>query len=152
MTFLSVCNRCLQSYELTILQKDKELVSQLEDATGFAKCPRHCGGFINLYPVTEFTALRDGNVLARDPMQLTAKELYGAVFGAGLPDEIPRHPELVESILKANKVVGVKLEQTDERSGIYLHEIVLENGLTIHLGGGIGPRVVKITKETKCSI
>lgn len=148
MTFLSICNRCFQSYELTILPKDRELMSQIEDPTSFTKCPRHCGGLINLYPVVEFSELQ-GNALSKDPMQLTAKELYAAFYGSGLPDELPRRTEIVESLLKANTITAVKLEQADETSGIYLHAIELANGLTIHLGGGIGPRVVKITKEMK---
>jgi len=134
----------MQPYEILVQVSDVDLVRQLIDEHGLSPCPRLCGGRINVFNDETIKALQHGKQLA-PVISLTGKQLYQAVHGAGLPDEVPTSAEVITSILKANKVVDLQLEETDGR--FYLHEIKLENGLTIHLGGGARARVVKITKE-----
>lgn len=145
MIIISVCNSCLQCLRLNLTPADKDLLTQIEVAPGMCKCPREgCTGIINLMPVTEFTHLEGKVALTDNVIELTAKELYAALYGNGLPDEIQRDPTVVEALLKANRVIEAQVEKTSSGS-VYLHTITLENGLIIHLGGGMGPRVVKIT-------
>jgi hypothetical protein len=145
----SLCNSCLQAYDLEFTSVDKDLIGQIEVQAGMARCPRHCGGLINIGPVQEFKhVVTEGNRLFKDPIHLTAQELYAAIYGNGLPDEIPRDIDVVESLMIAHKVVGTTLEMAPTGE-IYLHSLKLSNDVTVHLGGGMGPRVVKITKPRK---
>jgi hypothetical protein len=146
MILMSLCNSCLQPFELLVQPSDAHLVKQIADKDGLtAPCPRLCGGRINLVgnPVIKEMASK-----LKEPMRVTGQELYKAVNGMGLPDEIPTTMEVVEALLLANSVVAAAVEETDGK--IYLHELSLSNGLTLHLAGGPrGSRVIKITKENQ---
>ena len=49
MIILSLCNSCLQPYQLLIQPSDTELVKQIASQDGhLCPCPRLCGGQINL--------------------------------------------------------------------------------------------------------
>lgn len=81
----------------------------------------------------------------KEPLHITGLQLYQAVNGLGLPDEIPKDSIIVESLLKANKLTGVAVEEVNGRT--YLHELKFENGVTLHLGAGQrGAQVLKLTK------
>ena len=144
MKIFSVCNTCFQTYSLITEQEYTALLKSLEELGGsLAKCPRLCGGKINIVPVEELKLPK--NRMFKEPLELTVKELYAAIHGNGLPDEIPKDVLVVEAMLLSSKIK--KVETDTIHSGIYLNSLTLENGVTIHLGGGIGPRVVKVTKE-----
>jgi len=142
----ALCNSCLQPLQILIEGSDAPLIRQIADENGTTcKCPRLCGGHINLIgdPTIEQMA---NDPRLKTPMKITAKELYKAVNGAGLPDEVSISKETLDALLKAGKVVGTKLE--DAHGKLYLHELLLDNGLTIHLASGLrGSQVLKVTKE-----
>lgn len=145
MIVRSLCNTCLQRYEILIQASDVGLVKQVTDDGYTAPCPRLCGGRINMAGDSVIDALQSHAQL-KDAISLTGLELYRAVNGAGLPDEVSTDPVVVESMLKANRITGVELEEINGR--VYLHELRLENGVVVHLGAGSpGARVIKITKE-----
>ncbi|TXH09041.1 MAG: hypothetical protein E6R04_09170 [Spirochaetes bacterium] len=78
-------------------------------------------------------------------MKVTGKQLYQAVNGLGLPDEIPTSVEVLEALLAGSEVVETTTEEFNK--AVFLHEIKLKNGSTIHLGSGLkGAQVLKITK------
>lgn len=143
----SLCNTCFQRYEIRVEPNDVPLLKQLADEHWLTGCPRHCGGKINLSNPSDhvFKELVN-NPMLKDPLSLTAQELFKAAKGGGLPDEIPKSMELVVALLKSSPVVGVNA-QFDGKN-VYLHEIALENGSCIHLAAGSrGAQVLKITKE-----
>jgi hypothetical protein len=143
----SLCNKCLQPFQILLEAGDAALIRQisLEDAGRLCKCPRLCGGKINLVGDPMIAEMGDK---LREPMTLTGKELYAAVNGLGLPDEVEKDPEVIRSLLVANKVVAVDIEVVLGR--LYLHELKLDNGFTIHLASGArGSQVLKVTKERK---
>jgi hypothetical protein len=146
MIIRSLCNSCFQTYELMVEPGEVHLVKQVATDDGITcPCPRLCGGKINLAGDPAIEAMTKGQAM-RTPLPLSGKELYKAVMGAGLPDEIPQAKETLEALLKANKVVGMMLEEDDKK--FYLHELKLENGLTLHLASGLrGAQVLKVTKE-----
>ena len=66
--------------------------------------------------------------------------------GMGLPDEIPSSGVVVDSLLRANNVLAVSVEEYQGK--VFLHELHLANGMVIHLAAGTkGAQVLKITKE-----
>jgi hypothetical protein len=146
MKFTAVCNACMQPFVLDLEPEDKPLLAQvtLEDPEGMlCRCPRLCGGRINLVPDPTIELMSKS---LREPLHLTGKELYVAVHGLGLPDEVVRTVETVEAMLKAHKIVGVDLEAVND--AVFLHELKLESGVTIHLSAGArGAQVFKMTKE-----
>jgi hypothetical protein len=144
---LSVCNSCLQPFQILLEAGDVDLVKQIsvDDGGRLCKCPRLCGGKINLVGDPVITAMTDK---LREPMTITGRELYVAVHGLGLPDEITKDPEVIRALLKSNKVADLFLEEINGR--VYLHEVRLENGYTLHLAAGArGAQVLKVTKERK---
>jgi len=143
MIINSVCSTCLQPFKILIQVSDLELVKQISTNEGrTCPCPRLCGGEINLVGEPE---LIEG-IRLRDPMELTGLQLFQAVGGLGLADEIPKDTTVIESLFKACKVVSVDLEEVG--GNFYLHEIRLEGGVVVHLSSGArGARVLKITKE-----
>lgn len=144
MIVRSLCNSCFQPYELLIEASDIDLLKQIADEAGHtAPCPRLCGGRINLVgePVIDHMRTK-----FRESMNITGKELYQAVNGLGLADEVPKDITSLTSILRANRVVGVDIEEVDNR--FYLHELKLEGGVTFHLASGPrGAQVLKVTQE-----
>ncbi len=146
MIVRSLCNTCFQPYELLIEASDVDLVKQVADESGLlCPCPRLCGGSINLAGEPSIEEMSKDRRL-RDPLPLTGKQLYKAVLGAGLPDEIPSSPELVEGLLLSKRVVGVDIGGEDVT--VYIRSIRLENGTVIHLSSGqFGAQVQKVTKE-----
>lgn len=142
----TLCNTCLQSFELILEASDLELVRQISDDLGHTcLCPRLCGGSILLVgDDTSREMARDSRL--RDPLRLSGKELYKAVLGAGLPDEIARDEAVLQSMLIANSITDVSIEKVGDV--LYLHEIRLVNGVTLHLTSGQrGAQVLKMTKE-----
>jgi hypothetical protein len=144
----SLCNTCFQPFQVLIEMSDVNLIRQIAVEDGkLAPCPRLCGGFINMQGDDTIEQMANDPRL-KAPMQITGKELYKAVNGAGLPDEVPQSKETIEALLKANKVVGTKLEELNGK--FYIHEVLLENGLTLHLAAGLrGAHVLKVTKELR---
>lgn len=145
MIVRSLCNTCLQRFELLLKPGDAPLLRQIAQESGkFCPCPRLCGGMINLQHDPAIEQLQEGPRL-RDPMTLTGAQLYQAVNGAGLPDEIPKDEAVIDSLLRANHIVKCALEHVGDR--IYLHELHLSNGSVIHLAaGGRGAQVLKVTR------
>lgn len=145
MIILSVCRTCLQPYEITVSLKEIPLLKQITDERGeTCPCPRLCGGDINILPDMDITQLLGATKL-REKMPLTGTELYRAVKGLGLADEVPKSPELVHALLTGRKTVSVELETVG--SQVFLHEIRLEGGVTLHLAAGArGSQVLKITR------
>lgn len=143
MIVRSLCNKCFQPYKILVQASDVELVKEVSTNEGRnCPCPRLCGGEINL---VGDAAVQDG-VQLREPVELTGLMLYQSVNGLGLPDEIPKDREVLESLLKANRVSSVNIEEVG--GSFYMHSIGLENGVTVFLSTGArGARVLKITKE-----
>lgn len=123
-----------------------ELLKQVSTEEGkMCPCPRLCGGSINLVLDPTIVAMSTDKRL-RDPILLTGTELYQAVNGMGLPDEIPKDPIVVQSLLKSSAIAAVVVEEVNGK--IYLHEMILDTGVTIHLGSGQrGAQIIKLTKE-----
>lgn len=146
MMIFSLCNTCLQPYTVLVEASDVELIKQIADDMGHTcPCPRLCGGRINLVGdplISEMTKDRR----LKESMTLSGKELYQAVNGLGLPDEIPKTIEVVAAMLKSSPIEHLDVEE--QQGKIFLHEILLQNGVTIHLGSGqFGAQVLKMTKE-----
>lgn len=146
MIIRSVCNTCYQRYEILATSDVKistAMLAQLMDDTGMGACPRGCGGRINL---TNDATIDAVGVYLKDPLHLTVTQLFQAAGGMPLPDEIPPSHETVSSLLIANKVKQVSLEDYNGR--LFLHELHLDNGCIIHLcAGGRGAQVLKITRR-----
>jgi hypothetical protein len=120
-----------------------DLVKQVQSEDGqTCPCPRLCGGAINLVGEPTITAMTER---LRAPIHLTGKELYQAINGMGLPDELNNDPLVLKAMLVANKVESTDVELCNGK--VYLHEIHLDNGITVHLGAG--PRGAQIVKMTK---
>lgn len=148
MMIYSLCNTCLQPFDLMVEVKDIELIKQVADESGnVCPCPRLCGGSINLVgDVTIDQMAKDPRF--KDPIKLSGKELYQAVKGLGLPDEIPKSIEVVAAMLKANPVKDFDLSEVAGK--LYLSELRLEGGVVLHLTSGPhGAQVLKMTKERR---
>lgn len=143
MIINSVCSTCLQPFRVLVQASDVELVKQVSTNEGrTCPCPRLCGGEINLIGEPE---LLDG-IRLRDPVELTGLQLYQAIGGLGLPDEVPKDVTVIDSLFRANRVVGVDVEEFN--GNFYLNELRLEGGVVVHMSSGArGARVLKITRE-----
>lgn len=145
MTIHTLCNSCLQVYALQIGPEDSHLVQGLLDDDQTCPCPRLCGGRIILTTQDDLKTLASDGRLYQ-PLPITGRELFKAVKGVGLPDEIPSSLEAVEALLLSKHVVSVSMQQDGRR--IYLHELRLSNGVVLHLAAGQrGAQVLKITRE-----
>ena len=146
MIIRTLCNTCLQSFELMLEASDLELVKQISDKEGHTcPCPRLCGGSILLVMDPLSSEMATDSRL-KSPLRLGGKELFKAVGGAGLPDEIPRDPDVLRAMLKSSSIWDVSIEAVG--NDVFLHEIQLTNGVTIHLASGLrGAHVLKMTKE-----
>ena len=145
MIINSVCSTCLQPFKVLVQTSDLELVKQISTNEGrTCPCPRLCGGEINLIGEPE---LLEG-IRLRDPLELTGLQLFQAVGGMGLADEIPKDGTVIDSLFKTCKVLSIDLEELN--GNFYLNELRLEGGVTVHLASGArGARVLKITKEAR---
>ena len=145
MIIYSVCNSCYQSFSLTVMPGHTELMNQIRDEDEITcPCPRLCGGKINIVNIPELS-----NASRTPPMVITAQELYQAVNGMGLPDEIPSDPLVVDALLRANKIAKTVMEEVNGR--VYIHEVVLENGVVVHFASAArGACILKTTKERPC--
>lgn len=145
MIINSLCSSCLQSFTLIVETAEVPLVKEIASEDGnMCPCPRLCGGTINLTWDPVMKAMATDSRL-KQSMNLTGKQLYQAIMGMGLPDEVPRTPDTIDSILRANKVSSTSIEERDGK--MYLHELHLENGYVVHLASGLkGAQVLKITK------
>jgi hypothetical protein len=143
MIINSLCNKCFQPFKLLVQTSDAGLLSEVTQDDGRScLCPRLCGGVINLTG----DAHGPEGVHLREPLEITAGELYRAVNGLGLPDEIPKDGIVVAALLKSYPVEDVVTHEF--RGGLYLEELRLKGGVTIHLtSGAVGARILKITKE-----
>lgn len=144
MIVKSLCTTCFQPYTLLVQPSDLELVKQIAINEGRScPCPRLCGGEINL---TGEPIIPEGKLHLRDPVELTGRQLFQAVNGLGLPDEVPKDLTVIDSLLKAYKVLAADVQEFD--GNFYLHNIQLEGGVTMHLTSGArGARILKITRE-----
>lgn len=151
MIVRSLCNSCFQTYELRLLPGDDRLLNQIAEVGGrICACPRACGGKINLVNDVSFDRMREGTSL-REPIILSAQELYMSVLGLPLPDELPKDRELLVMFLKDAIIKDCVVEELGGR--FYLHELVLTNGKVIHLAAGArGAQVLKITKEVSGAV
>lgn len=143
MIILSLCQSCLQQYEILIEASDLPLLKEISDEHGHTcPCPRLCGGSINLVGNSVADVFRTKQL--KPEISLGGKDLYKAVKGLGLPDEIA----LDTSVLK-NLVQNTESAIFEEYNGkIYLHELKIMGGIIIHLAAGLkGAQVLKITKE-----
>lgn len=144
MIVTTLCNSCLQSFELQVSSEETYLLREIMGEDSTIDCPRLCGGKI-LFSSTKGLANMANDPRLRDPVRLTGKELYKAVKGVGLPDEVPSSKEVVEALLVANQVIGAEIEVVGKR--IFLHELRLKNRTILHLSSGKhGCEVVKITR------
>ena len=145
MLIHSLCNTCFQRYELRMEPKDIPLLRQLTgNDYSVVPCPRLCGGMLNVVHSAQIKKLVQDPRL-KEPLPITVQELFKAVKGGGLPDEIPKSYELAVSLFKAHPVKSVFMEQ--DGKDIYLHEVRFENGSIIHLAHGArGAKVLKITR------
>lgn len=147
MMVQALCNTCFQVYEIRVEPDDAHLLRKLVDESLLAECPRLCGGKINMRRNEQVSMLANDPRL-KPPLPLTVNELFKAVNGAGLPDEVPTSTEVVEALLQLHKVTDVVTSK--DSSKVYVHELHLENGAVIHLASGIrGALVLKITKKEK---
>lgn len=144
MILRSLCNSCFQPFELLLEASDIELVKQISDEHGHTvPCPRLCGGRINIVGEPNIGAMAEK---LKQPMHINGKQLYQAVNGMGLPDELPQSHAALSALLRANKVVGIDLEEWGGK--FYIHELKLEGGVTVHLSAGAkGAQVLKVTQE-----
>jgi hypothetical protein len=148
MIIESLCNSCFQIYELRVEPEDMSLLKMVSNEETLCQCPRQCGGSINIVPSNAIKAMSKDARL-RPPLPITVKELFKAVHGGGLPDEIPKSFEFSVALFKAHPVKDVSMEQDGE--DIYLHEIRFADGSVLHLSAGRrGAKVLKITKEEAC--
>ena len=139
----SICNSCFQQYEILIQASDTALVKEITDNLGLVVCPRLCGGKIALLDVGLPPQI--GPLRLKAPIRLTGKQLWKAVNGAGLPDELETDPDVVKALLISSKVSRVDVEQ--HNGNLFIHEIELENGIVLHLSSGLkGAQVLKVTK------
>ena len=142
MIITTLCNSCYTRFDIVVDPASGHLVAQLADEDGLAPCPKLCGGKICLTGDVTVTGIAHE---VKEQFHLTAQELYRACHGAGLPDEVPKSGELIDSLLKAHRVRDALVEEHGER--IYIHELRLENGSVIHLtAGGRGAQVLKVTR------
>lgn len=146
MIIRTLCNTCLQPFELMLEASDLELVKQISDQAGeTCPCPRLCGGAILLVMDPTFSQMTNDPRL-KNPLRVSGKELFKAVNGAGLPDEIPNDPNVVLAMLKSSPISDASIEVVGK--DVLLHELRLQNGVTIHLASGLrGAHVLKMTKE-----
>lgn len=142
----SLCHACFQPYRLMVSPEEIQLLRQISENDGHtAKCPRLCGGSINILGDPSIDNLVEKAQL-KEPLSITGTELYRAVNGMGLADELPKNIESLEAILSKNKVTKADIEVTED-GHFYLHELHLENGLIVHLTSGLkGAEVLKITR------
>lgn len=144
MILVTVCNSCLQPFELQVSPDETHLLKELLDDSDTIACPRLCGGRVVLTPSKELTDLLADSRL-RDPVRMTGKELYKAVNGGGMPDEVPASREAVEALLLAHPVIGVGMDVDGKH--ISINELRLSNRTIIHLTSGrLGAEVLKITR------
>lgn len=146
MMILSLCNSCFQPYQLMVSAEEVELIRRIADEQGHTcPCPRLCGGAINLVG-DEIIGQTHDDRRFKDAVKLSGKQLFQAVKGLGLPDEVEVLPEILGPMLMACKVTNYRLEKTFGK--VYLSELMLDNGITIHLTSGPhGAQVLKLTKE-----
>lgn len=150
----SLCSRCYQAFIISFENGDSVLFEQMQPEYtkdkpigNWVVCPRKCGGFL--------TPLNDAEVRLKSPafshaMSVTVKELYKAVFGGGLPDEVPKDLDAINALLLVHRVNETILEEVN--GFFYLHGLKLNNGFTVHLGGSPhGACIVKITKEKEAA-
>lgn len=151
MAIRSICNSCFQAFEIACAPQnpadDSVVSAMLADGLlveGMLPCPKGCGGRINFFADETIDQLVLGPNM-REPLSLTVAELYKALHGGGLPEEIPKSAEVVDALLRANMIASADVE---ERSGrVYLHVLRLSNGLNIHLSPGVyGAQVTKIVR------
>lgn len=137
MILTTSCDRCSCTFRIFMTPEESHLLDQLEK-DGLAECPRLCGGSIQVKTSSDISSLKE-------PLTLSLRELYQAVNGYGLPDEIQTDPVVVESLLKSSKVVSVSTELSGKR--VILNSLTLDNGSTLHLvSSSRGACVLKITK------
>lgn len=148
MIIMSLCNSCLQPYQVLVEPSDIPLIKQIADDTGHTcPCPRLCGGVINLVGDDTINAMVNDRRL-KESVRITGKELYQAINGLGLPDEVPASFDTVEAMLRAFPTEKVVMQ--DVHGKVYLHEIHLKNEVVIHLGSGAhGAQVLKMTKKRR---
>lgn len=145
MIIKSLCNSCLQPFEISVSVSEVPLVKEITNDEGTTcPCPRLCGGAINLVGDPTITEMSNDRRL-KEPMRITGRQLYQAVGGLGLPDEIPSSADVLEALLVGAGVAETVTEEFNK--AVFLHEIKLKNGTTIHFGAGLkGAQVLKITK------
>lgn len=139
----TVCDTCLQPYRLSIGDRESVLLEQIKES-GVVPCPRLCGGYLAL-DQTKMLGKAAAQKSLKDPLHLTVTELFQALHGHGLPDEIPKDELVVKALLEGSTPLNWVFER--DGKNIYLHEIVLKD-VVVHLASGMrGAQILKITKK-----
>jgi len=145
MIFMTLCNRCMQPFQIHIKPDETSLIDQIVDDEQTCKCPRLCGGRVILEKSKTLSEMAT-DPRARTPLHLTGTQLFQAVNGMGCPDEIPKDATVLEALLRAYTITAVAVREN--QGSIFLDQLVLSDGTTIHLvSGGGGAQVLKITKK-----
>jgi hypothetical protein len=142
-TVRAICNHCFTRFEIRLdVQRDATLLKQIAPTEMVCDCPRNCGGKINL---TNDEGLDRLQAPLAPPLSISVTELYQALHGFPLPDEVPKDRVVIKSLLQGQ----VRDAVVEEHNGrFYLHEILMQSGVVLHLAaGGRGAQVFKITKE-----
>jgi len=140
------CDRCDASFGLSGVEHEPasaHLLLRLPMAE--TVCPR-CDARGAVRPV-----LRGSDRLSAsgsDPELYTVRELYAALTGQGLPDQINPSNELVGAVLRDHGVARVVFENESlslpgTESSRVIKTLVLDNGLRLELGVGSGGAVVQ---------
>jgi hypothetical protein len=141
--FAAICTTCLQRFEIRVAPSERGLLEQLT-SDALCKCPMSCGGEITMGSIEEISKAVVGKKLAA-PMSLTGTQFYQAVNGLPLPSQVPPDEMVLDALLRTHGVTKTKFETVGSR--VYIHELTLSNGVTIHLcAGGRGAQVLKITR------
>jgi len=144
----SACETCFQRFLISIEEDAVGLLSDLKGDDDLCMCPRLCGGMINVSRDSAIELVIDSlsSKQVKEPIHLTVKELYRAVHGGGLPDELPKSGYATNKLLEGQIIKKVVLDDRGDGE-VYLQELVLGNGLIIHMSSGLfGAQILKIVE------
>ena len=110
-------------------------------------CVRQCGAKMTRIPGGEWETWKsshDEGILKL--YELSMAELFRAMSGFGLPDELQVEPEYVKALLLSNPITDLLLQRSDSGRTV-IKRLDLKNGLSIHLASSPrGATVYKITR------
>jgi hypothetical protein len=115
------CKKCNAGYRVSIADAD---LSLLKDSMN---CPNkaECKGRIKKVGETD--------QLAKFPTKiLTARELYAATMGVGLPQERVCSPKNLRKLLVGKKIVDLALAPSSDPQRSFIYAITIEGGKVFH--------------------